>query len=299
MTPDVDVETLRLLVALADQGSIGKVARATGVSQPAISKRLRAFEARWRIQVAQRSAGGSALTTDGEAVVAWARRVLHEADLMRNALAAMGAERAVGLGVAASLTVAEYLLPQWIAELHQRFPGVQPRLKVVNSSSVGALVAAGEVEIGFIESATLPVDLICQRIGKDRLAIVVAPGHEWARRSTCVPTASVEETPFILREEGSGTRNTFTSALRREPRVAMEVSSTAALLGAARAGLAPAVVSRRAAAPDIETGRLVEVAHELDLLRPLTAVRRHGYRLSDQANALLAVAAGALRAPAR
>lgn len=295
MTPDVDIETLRLLVALEQHGSIGRVARASGLSQPAVSKRLRAFEARWRIQVAERSAGGTHLTTDGEAVVSWAGRVLHEVDLMRSAMTAMGVERAVGLGIAASLTVAEYLLPQWLGELHLRFPGVQPRLRVVNSASVGQLVAAGEVEVGFIESAAVPVDLVTQQIGRDRLALVVAPTHEWARRTLPVSTELIGDTAFILREEGSGTRSTFTSALRREPMVAMEVSSTAALLGAARAGLAPAVVSRRAALPEVETGRLAEVPHDLDLLRPLTALWRQEHRLSEQARTLLTIAAVALR----
>ena len=94
----------------------------------------------------------------------------------------------------------------------------------------------------------------------------------------------------MLREEGSGTRSTFERALGQRPTVALQAGSTAALLGAVRAGLGPAVVSERAVAAEVDAGGLVVVPTTLDLERPLTALWRKGARMSTATATLLAVA---------
>ena len=96
VVPDLDIETLRLLVAVVEEGSMTAAARARGISQPAASARIREFEARWRLGVVRRSARGSSVTTDGEAVIAWARPVLHAAETMRSALTALSQDRRSG-----------------------------------------------------------------------------------------------------------------------------------------------------------------------------------------------------------
>lgn len=293
--PELDLESLRLLVALQDLGSIGAAAREVGVSQPAASKRIREFEARWRLELVMRSTQGSELTVDGEAVVAWARRVLHEVDVMRTSLDSLTVERRAGLAVAASLTVAEFMLPLWMAELRARVPDLHPQLRVVNSEQVSALVRAGEVDVGFIETALVPRDLDVVTLGRDRLVIVAPAEHPWSRRSTPLSRKALLETEYVLREEGSGTRDTFERALQASPKVAIEAGSTAALVGAVIAGLGPAVVSARAVSSYLDTGVLVEIAHDLDLWRPISAVRLPQRRFRQQVEGLVAVAQAAMR----
>ncbi|QMW67493.1 LysR family transcriptional regulator [Mumia sp. ZJ1417] len=296
MTPDVDVQTLRLLVGVAEHGSIGAAAREHDMTQPAASARLREFEARWRISVLDRSPGGSRLTEDGEAVVSWARTLLHELDTVRSSLLALGEERRSGVAVAASLTIAELILPRWLAELRARRPQVSPRLHVVNSDTVAAMVRGGEVDLGFVETTDVPGDLARQVVGHDSLAVVVAPAHPWARRRTPLTREELQAGAYVLREPGSGTRSTFERALRQEPHVVLEASSTSALLGAAAAGVGPAVVSRRAVAAEVEQGRLVVVPAALDMRRPLTAIWARRRRLSDAASDLVLIATEASRA---
>ena len=293
--PELDLESARLLVALQDLGSIGAAAREVGISQPAASKRIREFEARWRLELVVRSARGSALSVDGEAVVAWARRVLHEVDVMRTSLDALTLERRAGLTVAASLTVAEFMLPLWMAELRSRVPDLHPQLRVVNSEQVSAKVRAGEVDVGFIETALMPRDLDVTTLGRDRLAIVAPPGHPWARRSTPLSREALLEMEYVVREEGSGTRDTFERALRATPRVAVEAGSTAALVGAALAGLGPAVVSVRAVSTYLSTGTLAEVSHDLDLWRPISVVRLGRRRPGAHADELVRIAQAVVR----
>lgn len=73
--------------------------------------------------------------------------------------------------------------------------------------------------------------------------------------------------------------------------MALESTSTTALIGAAVAGVGPAVMSARAVTAELETGRLVEVRTHLDLLRPLTAVWRGDVRMPAPVAELLRIAA--------
>lgn len=113
------------------------------------------------------------MTTDGLAVVSWARSVLHECDKMRAGLEALSSERLTEVAIAASLTVAEFILPRWLGELHSTLPDVQPKLHVVNSDRVAELVREGRGDVGFIETAARPTDLAKRVVGSDRLIVVV------------------------------------------------------------------------------------------------------------------------------
>ncbi len=222
--------------------------------------------------------------------MAWARIVLHEIDLMRAGLAALAHQQQTSMAVAASLTVAEFLLPRWLGELRTRRPDIHPRMRVVNSDTVIEMVRDRRVELGFIEATAFPADLHRRVVGRDRLAIVVPPEHPWALRSTPLTIEALRAAEYVLREQGSGTRSTFEAALGDLPRVALEADSTQALVGAVRAGMGPAVVSRRAVMHEIEFGHLVEVSHDLDLRRPLTAIWSPSHPLVEVVRELVRIA---------
>lgn len=290
MTSVPDLQSIQLLVAISDHGSIGAAARHVGITQPAASKRMRSLEAQWRLRLLDRSKRGSTITDDGAAVVSWALQVLHELEVMQTGIEALSVERRSGLSIAASLTVAEFMLPRWIGELRRERPSIQPLLRVVNSDYVADLVRTGEVDIGFIETAVLPPDLSVTHLGADALSIVTLPTHPWARRSTPLTRAVLVQGEYVLREPGSGTRSTFERALRAEPNLALEAGSTSALVGAALAGVGPAVVSSRAVASFLDDGRLVAVCHELDLRRPISAITQSGRRFNEHAGKLIHIA---------
>jgi DNA-binding transcriptional LysR family regulator len=293
MSREVDLQALRLLVHLEEERSIGAASRLLGISQPAASTCLRAFESRWQLTVAERSARGTQLTPDGVTVAAWARDVLHQVDTVRGGLLALSARRSRAgqdLGVAASLTVAEFVLPRWLGQLRATMPAVHLRLQVHNSDRVHDLVRTGDCAIGFVESTAVSRDLARRVVGRDRLVMVVHAAHPWARRRSPVSRDQLLAAEFVVREEGSGTRSTFEQALAAEPRIAMVATSTTAVVGAVLAGVGPAVVTPYAVRAGLETGELVEVRHELDLVRPLTAVWRRDRPLEGAAAALLTIA---------
>ena len=270
----IDLADIDLLMRIERSGSIAGAARTLGLTQPAASARVRALEGRTALRLVQRSARGSSLTDDGEAVRSWGLAVMASLAVLDAGVAALQGRAEAQLHVAASLTIAEHLVPAWFAELKQRLPSVQAGLNVVNSTNVVRLVESGDADIGFTETRKIPADLFGQQVGVDHLVIVVHPAHAWARRTTPVTRDELARTPLIVREPGSGTRHTLDVALGCDPVVHMEMGSTAALLAAARAGAAPGVVSRMAAATLAQQGELTIVPATLDFERPLRAVWR-------------------------
>ncbi len=290
----VHLGALALLVSVAELGSLSRAASEHLISQPSASARIRQLERQLGLQLLDRSARGSSLTPAGAVVTDHARRVLAALDVLDAAVASLRGQRTAQLRVASSLTLAEHLVPGWLAMLRAREPGVSVGLVVANSRAVLDAVRDELADVGFVEGLRVPSDLEQALIGTDELVVVVAPGHPLASRRRPIGVAELARTPLLLRERGSGTREIFEHALAAHgAKLAAidELGSTVALLSTARAGVAPAVVSLLAVRDELEAGRLVRVeVADLTLTRRLRAVWPRGRSLSGAARALLAIA---------
>ncbi|MGY1809438.1 LysR family transcriptional regulator [Blastococcus sp. SYSU D00669] len=287
-----DVESLQLLVLVDEHGSLTGAATVLGISQPSASKRLSALERRLGLQLVDRSRRGSALTAEGAVVAGWAARVLAELAVLTEGAAALRRHREAELSLAASLTIAEHLLPGWIGTLRRDAPDLHVGLQVLNSTRVCELARHDGVDVGFIESPGPAEGLDAVTVGSDRLVLVVAPGHEWAGRTAAVTGAELAATPLITREAGSGTRDTADRALRATglpvARPLLELGSGTAVRTAVVSGAGPALLSELVVAADLVAGALVEVPTTgLELRRTLRAVWRAGTRPTGPAADLL------------
>lgn len=288
-----DVADLDLLLSVAKLGSLGKAARAHGISQPAASERVRLVERRLGIQLLDRSPSGSRLTAEGATVAQWARSVVDTTtELLTGAAALRNAEHG-WLRLAASLTVAEYLVPRWLVALRTHLPNVTAALTADNSQDVAEYVRSGEVDLGFVEDPAVHSDLSERVVAEDKLDVIVAPSHPWARRDALTPMQLSAER-LVLREQGSGTRETLRRVLGNlhEEAPHLEFSSTTAIKEAVTAGAGATVLSELAVARELRDGILVRVpVSGIDLRRQLRAVWRKNTTLPGPAATLLRIAA--------
>lgn len=295
--PLPDLHALELLVAVAETGSLGRAAARLRISQPSASARIRTLERRLSLQLLDRSTSGSRLTPAGAVVTDWARVVLEQAVALVEGAAALRSRQENKLTVAASLTIAEELVPGWLVTLRAESPDAHVGLTVTNSWGVIQALRRGECHLGFVECPRVPDDLHRSVVGRDRLAVVVAPDHPWTRRRRALTGPELADTPLLLRESGSGTRETLEKALRPYDGVAvpvLELGSTSPLRSAAARGVAPAVLSALAVREDVDAGRLVEVEVDpaVPLHRLLHAVWPKGHALPEAALHLLRAARG-------
>ena len=299
LSPHVpELGALELLLDVVATGSIGAAGRRHGISQQAASARLRTLERQAGVAVLDRRARGTRLTEAGTAFAAWAARVVEAAAELDAGLAALRHEGAARLRLASSMTVAEHLVPGWLAALRRRGGAPQVTLTATNSAAVAELVRSGAVDLGLVEGPDPLGDLQQAVVGTDQLVLVVAPDHPWATRRRPVDAALLARTPLVTREPGSGTRTALEQALG-VPAAApvLELSTATAVRESVRAGLGPAVLSRLAVAGDLREHRLVEVSvRGVDLRRRLRAVWIGGAQLpAGPARDLVAVAVGPLR----
>ncbi|MFF3271257.1 LysR family transcriptional regulator [Streptomyces chrestomyceticus] len=257
-----DLGALELLLAVARLGSLGRAARERGISQPAASSRLRSMERQLGVALVERSPRGSRLTDAGALVTDWARQVVEAAEAFDAGAQALRGRRDSRLRVAASMTIAEYLLPGWLIALRAQRPDTAVSLLAGNSAAVAERLLAGEADLGFVEGLDVPAGLDGAVIGHDRLVVVAALAHPWARRRTELTAAELAATPLILRERGSGTRQVLDAALAGHGGLAaplLELASTTAVKAAAVSGAGPSVLSELAVGEELAARRLVEV----------------------------------------
>ncbi|KAA6222893.1 LysR family transcriptional regulator [Streptomyces albofaciens JCM 4342] len=286
-----DLGALELLLAVARLGSLGRAARERGISQPAASSRIRSMEQQLGVALVERSPRGSRLTDAGTLVTDWARRVVEAAEAFDAGAQALRGRRDSRLRVAASMTIAEYLLPGWLIALRAQRPDTAVSLLAGNSAAVAERLLAGEADLGFVEGLDVPAGLDGAVIGHDRLVVVAAPAHPWARRRTDLTAAELAATPLILREHGSGTRQVLDAALAGHGGLAaplLELASTTAVKAAAVSGAGPSVLSELAVGEELAARRLVEIpVHGARFGRDLRAVWPSGQRPAGPARQLL------------
>jgi DNA-binding transcriptional LysR family regulator len=216
-----DIAELRAFCVAADLGSIGRAAINLGISQPALSKRLRTLEAIAGVELLERSRAGVKLTEAGRNLYPEARRLLDQADVITDLLGRFeGGEHP--LRVAMSHTIAEFLFaPELVA--FQTRPGSRPfpiELTAGNSTAVRRMVAEGRVDLG-IAAARLPDDPEDHReeleLLDDEIVVAVPQAHRWFQREL-VPHDQFLATPLIVRDPAAHSRRRVDAVLasRRE-----------------------------------------------------------------------------------
>jgi DNA-binding transcriptional LysR family regulator len=284
LSPQVPgLDALQLLLAVDRAGSLRAAAAEVGVSQQAVSARMRSIEAQVGVPLLNRSPRGSQLNQAGVLCAQWASRVLEAAAELDAGITSLRTDRRSHLRVAASQTVAEHLMPGWLVALQARRaggPGTEIELIATNSEAVLDLVLSAAADVGFVEGPGIPRGLRSRVVARDRLAVVVPPTHRWARRRSPVAPAELAATALVSRESGSGTRKALAQALAAYlppgstlAAPAMELSSAGAVRAAVIAGAGPGAMSLLAVSDDLALGRLVEVpVADVDLSRRLRAV---------------------------
>lgn len=296
-TPRTSLAALDVLVATDTHGSISAAARSLGISQPSASSTLRRLERSLGLEIVARSTRGSHLTEEGRAVAVWARTVLDASDALERAAAALREGPAHRVRVAASMTIAEHLVPRWLARLTTAEDRGRPEVELIvrNSHDVMDLVLSGAADLGFVEGSTVRRGLRSRTVQRDSLAVVVGRQHPWARRRG--HSVSVDEllaARLVVRESGSGTRDILERALARAgsrlPDHLPSLGSTAALVASVRISDSVTVLSELAVADDVERGTLVRLdVPDLDLTRRLRMVWRDGAEMPAQVRTIAAL----------
>ena len=291
---------LALFHAVARAGGISRGAALARVSQPAVSKQIKELEEALGIPLLQRLSRGSRLTDGGRLLAEYAQRL---------AVLEQEAERAVEefrglkrgrLAVGASTTIGAYLLPQAVGEFHRQHPGLELQLEIANTQAVQRHLLAGTVELGFTEGLMEAEHLDSKIFAEDELVVIAPPNHPLLKQK-CVKARDICREPFVVREQGSGTRAVVEQALRKRGLAFLPILSlagTEAVKHAVIAGIGLAIVSRLGIRCELQAGSLAVVSvADLKIQRPLHLQTLQGHTPGPAAGGFLEILASQKPSP--
>lgn len=285
-------------IVVVEKGRFSEAAKALDLSQPAISFQIQALERHFGETLMERSGGKITLTPAGEIFLDYAKRIVAAYQELHGKIEKISADVTGRLVLEASTIPGEYILPRLIGEFMSRYPIVDVSLAITDSGQVVEHVLDRKVDIGFTGArpASESGRLVFSEFADDELVVVVPTGHPLGRRKS-VTIREILHQPWLMREQGSGTRRTFAAALQRaglsekDLSIGMELGSNQAILGAVESNLGVSVLSRWAAERAAQVGavNIVRVS-DLDLKRRLYLVYDGERPLSRAQNAFLEIA---------
>lgn len=262
---------LEVFLATARHENISRAADSLAMSQSAASGALRDLERQFDIQLFDRAGKRLRLNELGRALRPQALALLEQAQALEAGFAGQGETCALKVG--ATLTIGNYLAVGLIARYMNDQPGARVALRVANTARIAAQVAGFELDVGLIEGELSHPELDITPWCEDELIAFCAPDHPLAKRYRLNDDDLLAAT-WILREPGSGTRQTFDRALHGllpQLNVLLELEHTEAIKRAVEAGLGIGCLSRITLRDAFQRGSLVA----LDI--PRRDLRRHFY----------------------
>jgi len=259
----LNLNYLQTLLAVREYGNFSAAARQIGLTQPAVSLQIQSLEEELGAQLIVRNARTCELTPAGEALVQFADEVFHRLRQTQTLVSQLTGEVSGPVRIGASTIPGEYILPRLLADFVLEHPKVRLHLEIGDSEQIMDWLENKRIDFGVIGS--LPPNSRAQisHLAADQLLIAVAASHRWAGQS--VSPEELLHSPFVAREPGSGTRETYERALAElglQPEMlqtVLVVGSSSSVLTAVQSGVGYAFCSKWALADLLALGRVATV----------------------------------------
>ncbi|MEW5761838.1 MAG: selenium metabolism-associated LysR family transcriptional regulator [Bacillota bacterium] len=255
---------LETLVALAEHKSFSRAAAALNLTQPAVSKHIAYLEAYYGTRLVDRSSRRVELTQAGAVLYRYAREILDALARARNDVDACALTVRGRLLIGASTIPGHYLVPRLIGAFNRLYPEVAIAVEIADTGKVLRMLLEEKVQVGAVGALTNDPRLHFVPFAEDEIVLVVPRRHPLAARRSVSPRAVLGET-LVWREEQSGTRRVVEDALLAagirsgDLKIAAELGSTEAVLGAVAAGMGLSFISRVAAEAAAHAGSVALV----------------------------------------
>jgi DNA-binding transcriptional LysR family regulator len=271
-----DIETFK---AIATHDSVTMAAQAVGLTQSAASQSLSKLEHTLGINLFDRVGKRLYLNEFGRILLSKSHVLLDHAHQIQT----LFNQDHYHLHLGASTTIANYILPQQLAQFRKAHPSAKVQMLVGNTQDIVEAVASLQVDIGLIEGPCHHPEIVLEPWLDDELVVFTHPDHRLARESSSKTQLARED--WVLRESGSGTREETDRLLRPllpHLNVAMELGHSEAIKNAVAAGLGVSCLSRHVIHKELALGLLAPIKNKLpNLRRQLYKIRHRDKSLSQ------------------
>ncbi len=193
---------LEYAVAVAEARHFGRAARASAVTQPALSAQIQALEEILGVRIFERSRRGVIVTGPGEAVIERARAALRAVDDVVEAARRVSDPWTGPLHLGVIPTVAPYLLPRWLPLVRERHPALQLFLHEDQTSRLLARLREGSLDVVLLALPVEGDDLESFSLFDEPFHVAVPSAHPLARGRRRLGDADLEGESVLLLQDG-------------------------------------------------------------------------------------------------
>jgi DNA-binding transcriptional LysR family regulator len=265
------MDDFHIFSSVVEHQNVTRVSEALNLTQKEVSCAVAALESRHGGALFDRVGRNIVLNQAGQAFLAQARETMAKVANAAAVLDEIAGLYRGSLTIAASQTIASYWLPLRLATFRRLYPKIELHIAIGDTAQVAKAVTDGGAELGFVMCEIDNPALSRSVVGHDPLALVVSPDHPWTKYPP-VRAEQLHQSPWVLREPGSGSRSRFEAVLEgvglgvADLEVALVLPGNEGVRVAVEAGVGATVMSRRAAAPGLASGALVEIPFEFPAL---------------------------------
>ncbi len=290
------LDQLRILKAIAEEGSFKRAADSLYVSQPAISLQIQNLEKQLTVPLFDRGGRKAQLTEAGNLLLAYGEKIITLCQETCRAIEDLQNLQGGTLIVGASQTTGTYLLPRMIGIFHQKYPYVSVQLQVHSTRRTSWAITNGQVDLAII-GGEVPLELhdVLQVIpyAEDELALIIPPNHPFAEQETIVKE-NLYELNYITLDSQSTIRKVLDQVLTRceidtsKLKIEMELNSIEAIKNAVQSGLGASFVSVTAIEKELKMG-ILHRAHieNIEIRRTLSVIVNSNRYRSKAADAFI------------
>ncbi|OKH29049.1 LysR family transcriptional regulator [Chroogloeocystis siderophila] len=258
------LDQLRILKAIAAEGSFKRAADSLYVSQPAVSLQVQNLERQLDVPLFDRGGRRAQLTEAGYLLLSYGEKILTLCQETCRAIEDLQNLQGGTLIVGASQTTGTYLLPRMIGLFRQQYPDVAVQLHVHSTRRTAWSVANGQVDLAIIGGevpSELQDSLEIIPYAEDELALILPVSHPFAKLDT-IYKDDLYKLQFIALDSQSTIRKVIDQVLTRcdidtrRLKIEMELNSIEAIKNAVQSGLGAAFVSITAITKELQMGGL-------------------------------------------
>ncbi|NBF06776.1 LysR family transcriptional regulator [Pseudomonas sp. Fl5BN2] len=272
----ISFRQLQIFCAVARTGSTTTAAESISLSQSATSAAVNELEAQLGSRLFERVGKRLHLNEVGRALLPQALRLLDDVHQLQQQFGS-AASMPAHLAVAASSTIGNYVLPRLLASFQQANPNTQVNITIANTSTAIEQVQGFEADAGLIEGPCRASHLLVEPWLEDDLVLVAAPLHPLASQGR-VSLEALRQTRWLLREDGSGTREEVNHLLLPHLHYlpdTLVMGGSEAIKHSVAAGLGISCLSRWVVEEQLGSGSLIALSSDLPRLTRHFYLLRH------------------------
>ncbi|MFA6849264.1 MAG: LysR family transcriptional regulator [Selenomonadaceae bacterium] len=200
------IRHLKIFIAVAETGKMSMAAKKIFISQPTVSQAIKELEKYYGILLFERISKKLYITEAGKNLLTYAKIAVKQFDELNEYMFIAGHSEKIRIGT--TITVGSCMLPSIINRFKERRPQVETFSYMNNTKFIEDKILKAELDIGIVEGQVKSPDLVQMPAVKDCLVVVCSKNHHFAGRKR-IMIKELENEAFVMREEGSGTRELF------------------------------------------------------------------------------------------